>query len=65
MAEFKVESQQFESGRWIQVLVYERNGQPWRVMVGTVAEECEAMSVSLENAIKAIAGRGEPSEPPA
>jgi hypothetical protein len=66
MADFKVERQQLQSGRWIQVLVYEHNGEPWRVFLGPAGNEQDAMamSVSLENAIKTIAGQAEPNEPP-
>jgi hypothetical protein len=65
--DFKVERHQLESERWIQVLVYERKGESWHVYLGPAGNERDAMvmSVSLENAIKAIAGRGESSEPPA
>ena len=58
MQEFRVERHQLESGRWVQVLVYERRGEPWRVYLGPAGDERDAMamSVSLENAIKAIAG---------
>jgi len=61
MAEFHVEKQQLESGRWIQVLVYARKGQPYHVVIGTVDDERTAttMSFSVENAITRIAGEAE------
>ena len=58
MQAFRVERHQLESGRWVQVLVYERRHEPRHIYLGPAGDERDAMamSVSLENAIKAIAG---------
>ena len=51
--QFSVEHLQLESGRYVQVLNYERDSAPVRLILGTVDEEREAtaMSTALENAL--------------